>query len=458
MSGINLKDEENYLQSTWSNRHGNDSFTSNQSTSFGSSTLTANNSFNNLTQGTSFGSQGQGAAFAGTMGLPRTQEQMENDARHRREIAARRLAESHQHHLSNQFLQGNCLRNRMHRLGTENAVRLDVAGVYLRNPEPEKIVMVNRIATEGVAVEKDKTEAKPESMIAAGVTYEHIISLISLATNERLRSMVDDAYGLARARQYGDHGRVVPPEFSDIADGHGKKSQETIVPENLTGSQWESIQDLHAENGVSQANSDKETPPVQTVSFQGNLNARLRELADCDRQAEKERAKKREARKRKAESAVGDENTPTDTPAETPAASGPVEAAAPSKMSKKEMNKKQKELQSTEAHSFNQSNQTAAMMAMGGKTKKYSWMSGGSAQLPTNRYAKNTASGTATPKAQAEPTASVTKAKEVKVPTWGDWREDGVDGKKIQMRDWVLVLERDGREKKALEKAVNKLQ
>ena len=34
---------------------------------------------------------------------------------------------------------------------------------------------------------------------------------------------------------------------------------------------------------------------------------------------------------------------------------------------------------------------------------------------------------------------------------WGEWKED----KGVQMRDWVQVLERDGRERKALQKAMN---
>lgn len=48
-------------------------------------------------------------------------------------------------------------------------------------------------------------------------------------------------------------------------------------------------------------------------------------------------------------------------------------------------------------------------------------------------------------------------SQEARVPTWGDWREDGVEGRGIQIRDWVHVLERDGREKVALQRALNRL-
>lgn len=35
----------------------------------------------------------------------------------------------------------------------------------------------------------------------------------------------------------------------------------------------------------------------------------------------------------------------------------------------------------------------------------------------------------------------------------GNWREDNVKGRNIQLRDWVFALEEDGRDKKALQRA-----
>lgn len=467
-SGINLKDEENYLHNVWANRHSqNESFHTTQSSSFGSNGTSANNSFNYLTQNTSF-SNGTNGASAGNLGHAQSQEQIENEYKRKREQAARREAELKQHHLNNQFLQVNCLRNRMHQRATETAVRLDIAGVYVRNPEPERPqsqVMLNGMGTQGVAA----VGSKPEAMIEAGANYEQILSLVSIATAERMRGLLDDAYALARARRYGDHGRVVPPEFADIAEGQHKQSQDTVVPESVTGSQWDRLPEetTAAVNGEPQTNGEKSTPtpqPVETLSFDSALNIKLREIAERDRIAEKERQKKREARKRKAENAATNEPTPMDTTADAPSAAEVAAAAAAPKTTKKEQAKKAKEAQqNSEKQSFNQSNQTAAMMSFGGR-KKYSWMSGGVSNMPTNKYAKPS-SGTATPKAAAEPektadVASIAAATEEaakKVPTWGDWREDDVHGKGIQLRDWVLVLERDGKDKKALEKAYNRL-
>lgn len=454
-SGINLKDEENYLHNTWNNRHGNDSFGTTQSTSFGSNGMSPSGSFNMLTQSTSFGSQGQNRAFAGTMNeQPRSQEQIEAESRQKREAAARKLAESQQHHLNNQFLSGNCLRIRLHKRATENAVRLDTAGVYVRNPQAQPRVAVNDNANEGIV------EAKAESMIEAGVTYEHILSLISLAAGERLRGLMGDAYGLARARRYGDHGRVVPPEFADIAMGEGAVNEESVIPENVTDSQWEKTEEQPSQNGEVANNSEKENSlPVQTVAYQGTLNAYLRELASSELQAEKERTRKREARRRKLAAEGGDEGASADVDAEMLAQA----QSAPVKMTKKELNKKAKE-NSTEAQGVKQSNQTAALMALGKKKGKYSWMTGGVSELPVNKYAKDNkssapASGTATPKVESGGADSLAVAppKEEKLPTWGDWREDSVNGKSIQLRDWIRVLDRDGKEKKGLQSALNKL-
>ncbi|CZT23897.1 uncharacterized protein RCC_09612 [Ramularia collo-cygni] len=455
-SGINLKDEENYLHNTWNNRLGNESFGTVQSTSFGSSNMSPNGSFNMLTQSTSFGSQGQNPAFAGTLSQPRSQEQIEAELRQKREAAARKLAEFQQHHLNNQFLSGNCLRHRLHKRATENSVRLDTTGVYVRNPQvqPKVRVALDGNANEGIV------EAKAESMIEAGVNYEQILSLISLATGERLRGLMSDAFGLARARRYGDHGRVVPPEFADIAVGQGEMSQDSVVRENVTDSQWEQTGELPDGSGDAATHSEKESSlTVQTVAFPGTINAHLRELASIDKQAEKERARKREARRRKLAAEGGDEGLPADLAAEMLAQA----QAAPAKMTKKELNKKAKE-NSTEAQGVKQSNQTAAL-ALGKKNRnKYSWMTGGAAEVPVNRFAKDTksstpASGTATPMVDAGSATSLPVAapKAEKMPTWGDWREDNINGKAIQLRDWIRILDRDGKEKKALQSALNKL-
>ncbi|KAK3725516.1 hypothetical protein LTR37_000486 [Vermiconidia calcicola] len=456
-SGINLKDEENYIHSMYNNRHTqNDSFSTNQNSSFGSSTLSPNNSFNLLTQGTSFNSQdGRNGAFAGTMGHTMSQEDIEVEQRRKREAAAKALAERRQHHLNNQFLLCNNVRKRMDRLALNHGVTVNMQGVFVRQPETN--VLLNGSKENGIVATEDrvggmKQDVRPESVVNQNTPFEHVVSLVSLAAGERMRGLLDEAFALARARKYGDHGRV-PPEFADVAVGEGKQTEETVVAENLTGSQWDRVPE-----GAVDGN-DGTPQPQHTISFSGSLNARLRDLAERDKQAEADRVKRREARKRAAAANGDTTTTPVDAAAPT---ADEVPAAA--KLTKKELAK-----QAKEKNNQNESttNQTAAKFTMGKKASKYSWMTGGVSAMPTNRFAKaGTAagSGTATPTAKPEPatpgggtamvkTGSGMGVEAVKVPEWGDWREE----RGIQMRDWVLVLERDGREKGALQRALNGL-
>lgn len=454
-SGINLKDEENYHHQVYSNRHTqNDSFSTVQD-SFSSNTMSPNNSFNLLTQGTSFGSHEGNGPLAGTLGQTQSQEDIEIEVRRKREKAAIALAERRQHHLHNQFLLCNNVRKRMDALARDQGVRLGVQGLLIRQ---ETAVMTDAAGTQGIAAagigSQAKQDDRPESMVSANSPYESIVSLISLATGERLRGLLDESFELARARRYGDHGRV-PPEFADVAKGEGRQIIEEVVPQSITGTEWDKAPDA--------------TTPQQTIAFpQNDLTSTLRAIAARDIAAEEARIKKREARRRAAA------NSAADTPAtEEPPANSEIAPEAP-KMTKKEQMKQAKESKSTEAALHQTTNQTAAMMTMGKKGKKYSWMTGGAAAMPTNRFAKPgptasaAASGTSTPTpavkkedggtgSGSDTTAAAPAANEVKVPEWGDWREDGQEGKGIQVRDWVLVLERDGREKKALQRSYTQM-
>ena len=472
-SGINLKDEENYMHSLYSNRHHaqGDSFSTNLNTSFGSSTVSPNGSFNLLTQGTSFGSQEAPQAFAGTMGQARSEEDIAAEDARKREGAANDLAQRRQYHLHNQFLQCNNVRTRMDRLARDQGVAMNVHGVWVKQPETK--VVVDGAGTNGIVATGDranavvKEEAKAQSLVNMNSAFEGVVSLISLATGERIRGLLDEAYTLSRARRYGDHGRVVPPEFSDIAVGEGKQRSEEVVPESLTGTQWDGAPPTVGANGDDIPASAREasSTPQRTIAYAGLLNARLRELAEKDKAAEKDRLARREKRKRAAE--AGPNGDSATTPAETPAeANGTADTPAPVKLTKKEQMRQAKERNSaTDAQAHSTTNQTAALMALGKKGSRYSWMSGGASSLPTNRFAKSTASGTATPTAKAEsgPTTPGAAAmarvgsgmgQEDKGVAWGDWSEKGKGGEDVQMRDWLLVLERDGKERVAMERAM----
>lgn len=446
-SGINLKDEENYLHTLYTNQHSKDSFAT-QSSSFGSGTLSGGNSFNTL-QGTSFDGNGNGA-FAGTLGQAASQDDVEKEAKRKREVAAREKAERDQHHLNNPFLLGNVLRLRMDKIARESGVRLDVNGLYLlqQPAEPTK-VMTNGTNSDGIV--------RPGSKIDQGAPFADILSLVSLAAGERVRGLLDDSHALARARVYGDHNRV-PPDLSDLAIAPGNESKdETVQPENITGTEWDRLPD--APGGPEDNDTSSASKPVPTISFQAKITDTFRQLAEADRLAEQARIRKREARRKAAEAAAANEDGAA-AEAEIAAATSSTPAGPEQpKMTKKEQMKQQKEAKNAvEAQSSTTTNQTAAMMAMGKKGKKYSWMSGGGAPSHTNRYIKPSATGgsgsasggTSTPvkKEGGTPTANG-ESDDAGMAKWGEFKEE----KGVQLRDWVGVLERDGRERKALQKA-----
>jgi hypothetical protein len=134
---------------------------------------------------------------------------------------------------------------------------------------------------------------------------------------------------------------------------------------------------------------------------------------------------------------------------------------APDPMEKaptKKEQKKKAEAKLNEAANHAAANVTTAQFLGGGggifgKKKKYSWMTGGGSGSGTSTPAKLMTQGL-----PGTPSGSVGNAREEKfthegVRRLGTWREDKEKGVGIQIRDWVTVLEEDGREKRALQRA-----
>ena len=443
-SGIDLKAEEAWLHKDFGQR---DSFATGASTSFGSSqTLPSpDDSFHVLTQPTSFGSHHP--AFAGTLGQPRTPEQIDAEDRRKRAEAARHRNERRQHHMSHQFLATNAVRKRLMDRAGENGVMVNTSGLWQRQPSTTATSVLTG-AQAGIAA----VDTRPEFTATRGDHFEQLMSLISIASGERLRGLVDEAFALSRARRYGDHGRV-PPEFAEIATGKGEVRPASVVPESVTGTQWDKTPETDGPE------------PRTTHSYSSAVAAQLRSLAAHDRAAEEARLAKRLARQRAAEAAAPAPGSDEAAAAAAAAAAGAgldsgAEADLP-KISKKEQARKEKEAKNArEEASHSTTNQTAAMMALGKKGNRYSWMSGGAGGAALkNRYKASPApggSGAATPKrdvkeeAAASPVGggAVGEGKEAEAPgpkvvEWGDWTEVGDRG--VQVRDWVRVLERDRR-------------
>ncbi|THW53701.1 hypothetical protein D6C77_00015 [Aureobasidium pullulans] len=467
-SGIDLREEENYMTSTYRNVHKNPSFNS----SFGSNTTVAspNNSFGLVSQG-SFGTQpafgGSGPISQPTMSEESIQEEL--DRKHR--AAALALNEKRQQHLNDPFLQANNIRHRMHRIAYDQGVALNVEGLYDKLPErPPGVQGVSATGPNGTAA-----AVKAHGLLQETAPLAEILTLVSLAANERVRSLVDESYAIARGRRYGSHG-VVPPNLSDLAIGDNESTAASEIP-RITNSAWEKVPEDNLEGIEGDGMAKKETPGIKTLptkSFTSAISAHLLDLAKQDRDAERERVRKRQERAKRANSAANADSTngidPASGPATPSTAAAPASAdasgqAAPEKPMTKKERERQAKMGQTEEVLHKNSNSTAALQLGMGKKKKYSWLTGGAPATASNPYkptpkaasAGSAANGASGGRSSSSGAGGTDKALQARERKWGSWREDGIEGRGIQVRDWVVVLERDGKEKKALQKSLLKL-
>lgn len=160
-----------------------------------------------------------------------------------------------------------------------------------------------------------------------------------------------------------------------------------------------------------------------------------------------------EARLRKRIARTSGDGTPRQGSV-VPGTPGSVAPESTEKAPTKKEQKKKAEAKVNEAASHAAANNTTAQF-LGFKKKKYSWMTGGTG---------GSASGTSTPGRittqglPGTPGGAVVSSAPDKLTAdgarrLGTWREDKEKGKGIQIRDWITVLEEDGHEKKALQKA-----
>lgn len=141
-----------------------------------------------------------------------------------RKKALRRKAEIKSYHLNDPFLAPKILLRLVGKLAQGNQVLVPTAGpgpnkwkpgdppTRVEVLGPDKNVQVKMVTT-GEYLHTDSP-------------YVEILSLLSLATEERLRGLVEDAATLTKGRRMGSSG-VVPLELSDLATGN--RASETVT-------------------------------------------------------------------------------------------------------------------------------------------------------------------------------------------------------------------------------------
>lgn len=191
------------------------------------------------------------------------------------------------------------------------------------------------------------------------------------------------------------------------------------------------------------------------------MTTTMRERAKQEREWEEARLRRRQKRK---DGVTDTGNTQSRAGSVAPGTPGSV-APEEKSLTKKEI-KKAQAAKSAEASSHASQNMTSSMFAgLGGRSlfgkkktgKTYDWMNVGRGNSGASTPARGTPGlkGTvaAASGAPSGPMALTTEGRN----RLGTWREDKEKGRNIQLRDWVAVLERDGREQTVLQQAYDQL-
>lgn len=190
------------------------------------SALAAGTTFNYLVQ-YSQGVQGtapRGGPFSQLSVQHATAEQI---AQEQWNAAMRRRDEAKSHHLNDPFLQGGSLKQRMGKKSFEKGAQLptdgahDLSDALARGPS-------QRLATKQVVgPDGSSIVAVTGTVVQKDAPLAEMLALLSLATQERMRGLIEDAAALARERRVGSQG-VVPPEWSDLALSNGVEPATTV--------------------------------------------------------------------------------------------------------------------------------------------------------------------------------------------------------------------------------------
>ncbi|KAI0205695.1 hypothetical protein F4808DRAFT_241639 [Astrocystis sublimbata] len=370
--------------------------------------------------------------------------------------AAQRLAVTRSQEIRHYLLEPGLLHKRMHEVSQKFGLGLNLdlkpdgrnqpLGKFSQPadfPKPElRFKTVNGPEAKSATVQVTGSFIPKESYLVDQ------IALLSIGTKERLKDLLGDANNIAKTRQKSSHG-VVPLEWADAAASSAAKPNGVHAEDTRTGAgsavsprtnPLKRPRDEISNNGLPTPVS--ETPPSNPI-----VDSML-ELVKQTQSAEEGRLKKRQKRleklaEKEKEGADAGSRSGSVAPG-TPGLMAP-DGGETKTLSKKEG--KKAAAKAAESSSGTTVNATLSLFT-GGKKKKYSWMSAGG-------------SGAATPKAPGTPGASagtgssaasrrgpLTKAG---VSHLGQLREDLEKGKRIQLRDWIVVLEDQGMDPRSLQ-------
>lgn len=151
--------------------------------------------------------------------------------------AAGSLARSREHELHNPHVGVAVLWRKMDKIARENGIVLNTDNgkmPQLKLPSDFKSDMQYRTAVGPSA----SLTATGGPFLPQDTALADQLALMSLATNTRLRTLLEDAYAITRSRRSGADG-VVPAEWANAA-APIQGSNSTIVPDGASRNGWES--------------------------------------------------------------------------------------------------------------------------------------------------------------------------------------------------------------------------
>jgi hypothetical protein len=224
-SGIDVKEEEAALNPpNLSNQRQTASSSSNFANTFhsfgpnSSGTTTGYNGYNVLAQNAAGDRSSPYSAV--TFNQPGIHPQPAEDlaeAEQRRSIDAR--AEKLQYHPNDPFLLTGWVQQRLWQVvKREGITRILPSNNTVNDVPPRSTDQTGLLST-----------TRGQDTLSHDAPLMDFFTLISLATKDRLRALVEEAAALAKGRRVGSHG-IVPSELADLAAGSGEFGSGTALP------------------------------------------------------------------------------------------------------------------------------------------------------------------------------------------------------------------------------------
>jgi hypothetical protein len=232
-AGVDLRAEENFAMSFHTGSFGS------QPTFSRPGMNTIGHGFTQFTPADS--SSFYGAGPASQLGTPTDKESQDQLMKRSAEVAwaeaAHRLAVSRQHELNRPHVNVGAVWIKMDRIAKENGLVLNTDGGKMpkfKLPSEFPVeVNVQAIPTPDGAMAVTTGGFLPKETALADQ-----LALMSLATNQRIRILLEETVALVKGRRTGSHG-VVPGDWVDVA-APTTNSTGTVVAEDAPRNGWES--------------------------------------------------------------------------------------------------------------------------------------------------------------------------------------------------------------------------